>query len=177
MALGSLPPDLFGVASTERSRLCDPEPVVGRCHGELLSRESHAAVYTGYASSAPPQSSDTVVATRPSCSPAGAGGGRTSPRPRKAAGRRNRAIHDRRETPRHRQSERASNSGSAAPSPLSRVGQHASVSAENQLRVFKQKRTRASIRGTSMRTPTTVARAAPDESPKSITAVAIATSK
>ena len=34
-----------------------------------------------------------------------------------------------------------------------------------------------SITGTSIRTPTTVARAAPDESPKSVAEVAIATSK
>ena len=37
--------------------------------------------------------------------------------------------------------------------------------------------TSISISGTSIRTPTTVASAAPEESPNSITAVAIATSK
>ena len=47
----------------------------------------------------------------------------------------------------------------------------------NHFLVRKQIRTSISITGTSIRTPTTVARAAPDERPKSITAVAIATSK
>ena len=47
----------------------------------------------------------------------------------------------------------------------------------NQPRVRWQKRTSSSIKGTSISTPTTVARAAPDFRPKSMTAVAIATSK
>jgi hypothetical protein len=48
---------------------------------------------------------------------------------------------------------------------------------ENQWSVFKQIFTNISITGTSISTPTTVARAAPDERPKSKTAVAMATSK
>ena len=48
---------------------------------------------------------------------------------------------------------------------------------ENQWGVFRQIFTNISITGTSMSTPTTVARAAPEESPKSIVAVAMATSK
>lgn len=47
----------------------------------------------------------------------------------------------------------------------------------NQGSVFLQKPTSMSITGTSMSTPTTVARAAPELRPKSITAVAMATSK
>jgi hypothetical protein len=47
----------------------------------------------------------------------------------------------------------------------------------NQCRVHRQILTSHSITGTSISTPTTVANAAPDESPKSIVAVAIATSK
>ena len=43
--------------------------------------------------------------------------------------------------------------------------------------VLLQIDTRASIRGTSMSTPTTVANAAPEERPNKTTAVAIATSK
>jgi hypothetical protein len=43
--------------------------------------------------------------------------------------------------------------------------------------VLKQIFTSISITGTSMRTPTTVAKAAPEESPKSMVEVAIATSK
>ena len=43
--------------------------------------------------------------------------------------------------------------------------------------VLLQIDTRASIKGTSISTPTTVANAAPDERPNKITAVAIATSK
>lgn len=48
---------------------------------------------------------------------------------------------------------------------------------ENQWSVFKQIFTNISITGTSISTPTTVARAAPDERPKSKTDVAMATSK
>lgn len=48
---------------------------------------------------------------------------------------------------------------------------------ENQWSVFKQIFTNISITGTSISTPTTVARAAPEERPNSKTAVAIATSK
>jgi hypothetical protein len=51
------------------------------------------------------------------------------------------------------------------------------AAAENQLCVRRQARTKASMRGTSIKTPTTVARAAPEDSPKSMTAVAMATSK
>jgi hypothetical protein len=40
-----------------------------------------------------------------------------------------------------------------------------------------QNPTNASIKGTSINTPTTVANAAPDDKPNNITAVAIATSK
>lgn len=47
----------------------------------------------------------------------------------------------------------------------------------NQCWVLRQNRTSMSITGTSIRTPTTVARAAPEDRPKSIVAVAIATSK
>ncbi len=47
----------------------------------------------------------------------------------------------------------------------------------NQPLVLLQNPTSISINGTSIKTPTTVARAAPDESPNSITDVAIATSK
>gem|GEM_PF-4709068 len=47
----------------------------------------------------------------------------------------------------------------------------------NQYFVLMLMRTSISITGTSMRTPTTVARAAPEERPKSIAAVAMATSK
>jgi len=43
--------------------------------------------------------------------------------------------------------------------------------------VLRQMRTSMSITGTSINTPTTVARAAPDERPKSMVDVAIATSK
>jgi len=45
------------------------------------------------------------------------------------------------------------------------------------LHVLLQIETSISIAGTSIKTPTTVANAAPEESPKSIVAVAIATSK
>ncbi len=48
---------------------------------------------------------------------------------------------------------------------------------ENQWVVFRQIFTNMSITGTSISTPTTVARAAPDERPKSMMAVAMATSK
>ena len=47
----------------------------------------------------------------------------------------------------------------------------------NQCCVLVQNLTSISINGTSISTPTTVARAAPEESPKSITDVAMATSK
>ena len=47
----------------------------------------------------------------------------------------------------------------------------------NQLWVQRQIFTSMSITGTSMRTPTTVASAAPEDKPKSIVAVAMATSK
>ena len=47
----------------------------------------------------------------------------------------------------------------------------------NKWQVLLQTDTRASIRGTSMSTPTTVANAAPEERPNKTTAVAIATSK
>jgi hypothetical protein len=47
----------------------------------------------------------------------------------------------------------------------------------NHFWVRKLIRTSISMTGTSIRTPTTVAKAAPDESPKSMTAVAMATSK
>ena len=47
----------------------------------------------------------------------------------------------------------------------------------NQPRVRRHNLTSMSITGTSIRTPTTVASAAPEEMPKSIVAVAIATSK
>ena len=47
----------------------------------------------------------------------------------------------------------------------------------NQPRVRLAKATSESITGTSMRTPTTVASAAPDESPKRLIATATASSK
>ena len=47
----------------------------------------------------------------------------------------------------------------------------------NQFCVRVQMRTSQSMTGTSMRTPTTVASAAPEERPKSMVAVAMATSK
>jgi hypothetical protein len=47
----------------------------------------------------------------------------------------------------------------------------------NQCWVLRQMRTRSSITGTSIKTPTTVARDAPDDSPKSMVDVAMATSK
>jgi hypothetical protein len=47
----------------------------------------------------------------------------------------------------------------------------------NQPFVRKHIRTSISITGTSIRTPTTVAKAAPEDSPKSMTDVAMATSK
>lgn len=47
----------------------------------------------------------------------------------------------------------------------------------NQPCVRWQKPTNASINGTSINTPTTVAKAAPEDKPNNITAVAIATSK
>lgn len=47
----------------------------------------------------------------------------------------------------------------------------------NQCFVRKQYLTRPSITGTSISTPTTVARAAPELRPNSVTAVAMATSK
>ncbi len=54
----------------------------------------------------------------------------------------------------------------------------ASISASlNQWVVFRQILTSISITGTSINTPTTVARAAPEDKPKSIVEVAIATSK
>ena len=56
------------------------------------------------------------------------------------------------------------------PMPLSPIG-------PNHAELRKHTRTSRSMTGTSLRTPTTVASAAPDESPKSITDVAIATSK
>ena len=51
------------------------------------------------------------------------------------------------------------------------------VQALNQCRVLKHIFTNINITGTSIRTPTTVASAAPDERPNSIVAVAMATSK
>ena len=48
---------------------------------------------------------------------------------------------------------------------------------ENQFGVFRQIFTSISMTGTSMSTPTTVASAAPEDKPKSIVAVAMATSK
>ena len=48
---------------------------------------------------------------------------------------------------------------------------------ENQPFVRWQNRTRKSIKGTSISTPTTVASAAPEDSPNNIAAVAMATSK
>ena len=47
----------------------------------------------------------------------------------------------------------------------------------NHALVLRQIRTNISITGTSINTPITVAKAAPEESPNSIVAVAIATSK
>jgi hypothetical protein len=47
----------------------------------------------------------------------------------------------------------------------------------NQVAVLRQILTSRSIKGTSIRTPTTVASDAPEASPKSMTDVAIATSK
>jgi len=47
----------------------------------------------------------------------------------------------------------------------------------NKKHVFLQIHTSISITGTSIKTPTTVAREAPDDKPKSIIDVAIATSK
>ena len=49
--------------------------------------------------------------------------------------------------------------------------------ASNQWVVFRQILTNISITGTSINTPTTVASAAPEDSPKSMVAVAMATSK
>ena len=59
-------------------------------------------------------------------------------------------------------------------SPSHRSGIHACRKAP---RVFRQMRTSISMTGTSMSTPTTVASAAPEDKPKSMTAVAMATSK
>ena len=53
----------------------------------------------------------------------------------------------------------------------------ACLKALNQCCVLTQIRTSISITGTSISTPTTVASAAPDDSPNSIVAVAMATSK
>ncbi len=61
------------------------------------------------------------------------------------------------------------------PPPL--FSQRTGAACENQWVDFRQIFTNMSITGTSMSTPTTVARAAPDDSPKSITDVAMATSK
>jgi len=51
------------------------------------------------------------------------------------------------------------------------------VDSLNRLGVLLQIETSISIKGTSIKTPTTVASEAPDESPNSIADVAIATSK
>ena len=48
---------------------------------------------------------------------------------------------------------------------------------ENQDRVLRQILTNINITGTSMSTPTTVAKAAPEDKPNSMAAVAMATSK
>ena len=50
-------------------------------------------------------------------------------------------------------------------------------SCSNQSCVLRQNLTSISMTGTSISTPTTVASAAPDDSPKSMVAVAMATSK
>ena len=56
-------------------------------------------------------------------------------------------------------------------------GDHTDTLCENQWVVFREIFTSMSITGTSISTPTTVARAAPEERPKSIADVAMATSK
>lgn len=77
-------------------------------------------------------------------------------------------------------------SGWAQKSLMSLSGRHQSISCYsripawvlgNQCSVRRQILTSHNITGTSISTPTTVAKAAPEDKPKSIVAVAIATSK